>query len=107
MLKLFEGQRILQNHLTYNALEFSYMSTWIRNNLCPTLTFPQPELNQFTPPNIHVPVPSTSSSSGASSPSYPTPWFPFDETKGEKKRKKKIRRRGRKEEKRTSIEPLI
>ncbi|MCH81948.1 hypothetical protein A2U01_0002742 [Trifolium medium] len=65
--KLFEGQRILQSHLTYNTMEHSLIRMWLHNVLCHIYNLPTPNPHPFPVPGEPMPVPSPSSSSDASS----------------------------------------
>ncbi|GAU26753.1 hypothetical protein TSUD_317510 [Trifolium subterraneum] len=66
--KLFQGQQLIDNHLSYITMENSIMRAWFRNVVCYLYNLPYPEHNPYPPPVHVMPQPSPSSSSGDSTP---------------------------------------
>ncbi|GAU42996.1 hypothetical protein TSUD_188700 [Trifolium subterraneum] len=66
--KLFQGQQLIDNHLSYITMENSIMRDWFRNVVCYLYNLPYPEHNPYPPPVHVMPQPSPSSSSGDSTP---------------------------------------
>ncbi|GAU18502.1 hypothetical protein TSUD_90430 [Trifolium subterraneum] len=66
--KLFQGQQLIDNHLSYITMENSIMRDWFRSVVCYLYNLPYPEINPYPPPVHMMPQPSPSSSSGDSTP---------------------------------------
>ncbi|GAU51528.1 hypothetical protein TSUD_413930 [Trifolium subterraneum] len=71
--KLFQGQQLIDNHLSYITMENSIMRAWFRNVVCYLYNLPYPEHNPYPPPVHVMPQPSPSSSSGDSTPTNQEP----------------------------------
>ncbi|GAU27980.1 hypothetical protein TSUD_373750 [Trifolium subterraneum] len=71
--KLFQGQQLIDNHLSYITMENSIMRDWFRNVVCYLYNLQYPELNPYPPPVHVMPQPSPSSSSGDSTPTNQEP----------------------------------
>ncbi|GAU39972.1 hypothetical protein TSUD_61610 [Trifolium subterraneum] len=71
--KLFQGQQLLDNHLSYITMENSIMRDWFRNMVCYLYNLPYPELNPYPPPVHTMPQPFPSSSFGDSTPTNQEP----------------------------------
>jgi hypothetical protein len=71
--KLFQGQQLIDNHLSYITMENSIMRDWFRNVVCYLYNLSYPELNPYPPPVHVMPQPSPSSSSGDSTPTNQEP----------------------------------
>ncbi|GAU48960.1 hypothetical protein TSUD_406680 [Trifolium subterraneum] len=71
--KLFQGQQLIDNHLSYITMENSIMRAWFRNVVCYLYNLPYPEHNPYPPPVHVMPQPSPSSSSGESTPTNQEP----------------------------------
>jgi hypothetical protein len=71
--KLFQGQQLIDNHLSYITMENSIMRDWFRNVVCYLYNLPYPELNPYPPPVHTMPQPFPSSSFGDSTPTNQEP----------------------------------